>query len=80
MATDKYHVTTNLDWSSLEKDIGVLVDNQLNFEEEICYFVAGYNKIVDVILRPFLHLNEKSVGLLNNNSYAHTSITPLRFG
>jgi hypothetical protein len=67
-----YHMTTNentmtLDWSSLEKDLGVLVDSQLNFEEEIATRVKKANKIVGIIRRSFFHLNEKSFRILFNS-------------
>jgi hypothetical protein len=61
------HATTTLAWSTLEKDLGVLVDNQLHFDEEISARVKKANNIVGIIRRSFLHLNEKSFALLYNS-------------
>ena len=54
------HGPVALEWSQCEKDLGVLVDSELSFNQEISTRVCKANKIVGIIRRSFLHLNEKS--------------------
>lgn len=55
---------TPLTWSDCEKDLGVLVDSHLTFEEEIGSRVKKANSMVAVIRRTFTHLDIDNFPLL----------------
>ena len=50
-----------------EKDLGVMIDSHLNFENHINETVKKANKIVGVIKRNFKDLNVKTFVLLNKS-------------
>ena len=50
---------TNLEHINSEKDIGVIIDSQLKFEEHIGVKVKKANQMFAVIRRTFQHLDEK---------------------
>jgi ribonuclease P/MRP protein subunit RPP40 len=49
---------TTLAWSESEKDLGVLVDGELNFKDEICARAKKGNTIMGIIRRTFTYMNE----------------------
>jgi hypothetical protein len=58
---DKYKLLGNtLDQVELEKDIGVIIDEQLNFEKHINKKIKKATSISGLIRRIFQHLDEKS--------------------
>ncbi len=42
-----------------ERDLGVIIDNQLSFDEHLAEKVKEANKVMEIIRRSFLTLNEK---------------------
>ena len=50
---------TIISWTKAEKDLGVIVDEELKFQEEIEGRTKKGNKIVGVIRRTFTYLDEK---------------------
>ena len=46
--------------SDFEKDLGVLVDKDLNFKNHVAYITANANKILGVIRRTFDHLTPET--------------------
>jgi hypothetical protein len=56
-----YHIgDTVLDTVTSERDIGVLVDNQLHFDDHVKKTAAKANRIMGVIRRSYSHLDECS--------------------
>ena len=47
------------EWSVCEKDLGVLVDEELTFKEEICARAKKGNSIMGIIRRTFTYMNEE---------------------
>ena len=47
-----------------EKDLGVIVDNQLKFSEHIESIARKANRVVGCIARTFKHMNKKSFMLI----------------
>ena len=56
MINPEDNTVTKLPESSLEKDLGVLVDDQLTFKEHIATATAKANRVLGVIRRSFQHL------------------------
>ena len=54
----------SLERSTLEKDLGILIDCQLNFTEHMFAASKKANGIMGVIRRTFTHLDLKCFGLL----------------
>ena len=50
--------------STCEKDLGILVDKELNFEDHIMDKIKKANKILGLIRRSFIHLDQKSFLIL----------------
>jgi len=63
MVTEKNEVI-ELEESSHEKDIGVIIDDKLNFEAHISEKVNTANRIAGTIRRTYEHLDEESFALL----------------
>ena len=66
-ASDTDHYTmktengnTNLNWSHMEKDLGVLIDGKLTFADEVRSRIKKGNVIVGTIRRTFSSLNEST--------------------
>lgn len=51
---------TNLNWSTTEKDLGVMIDGKLTFAEEVRSRIKKGNMIVGTIRRTFTSLNEST--------------------
>lgn len=49
---------------TVEKDLGILVDNQLNFDQHITTQASKANKVMGVIRRSFTHLDQHNFKLL----------------
>lgn len=56
---DYYLDGTKLEETACEKDLGVYVDNKLNFEEHIDQKIKKGNQIMGIIRRSFRHLNKR---------------------
>ena len=54
----------DLENTEVEKDIGVYVDKNLNFQEQITNKTKQANQIMGIIRRTFDHLDHKSFSLL----------------
>ena len=52
--------SSTLDWSTAEKDLGIMMDNQLKFSEELNRRVNKANSIMGVICRTFWFLDEET--------------------
>ena len=50
--------------TKVERDLGVLVDSQLAFKDHISQAVAKSNKLLGIIRRSFVHLDEDTIRLL----------------
>ena len=50
--------------TKVERDLGVLVDSQLTFKDHISQAVAKSNKLLGIIRRSFVHLDEDTIRLL----------------
>ena len=55
---------TDLQWTKCEKDIGVMIDDSLSFNQEIQTRAKKANSIVGIIRRSFLHLTEENFKIL----------------
>ena len=55
---------TSLERSTLEKDLGILIDCELNFSEDMFAAAKKANGIMGVIRRTFTHLDLKCFSLL----------------
>ena len=55
---------TVLGWSQREKDLGVQVEGDLEFKEEVCIRAKKGNAIMGIIRRTFTYLNEDTFCLL----------------
>ena len=56
---DNNYTTINLEESEFEKDLGVYIDNKLNFKEHVNRSTSKANKIMGVIRRTFDYLSEE---------------------
>ena len=62
---DSYTILgVNLDQTSVEKDLGVLVDSQLKFRQQAALATSKANRILGLIRHSFAHLDKRSVPLL----------------
>jgi hypothetical protein len=59
-----YDATEDLQWTKCEKDLGVMIDDSLNFNQEIQTRAKKANTIVGIIRRSFLHLTEENFKIL----------------
>ena len=59
-APNKYKLyNTDLDTTTAERDLGVIVDNKLNFNEHIAKQSKKANMVMGIIRRTFKHLDDK---------------------
>ena len=66
VSTNKSDQPATLKSSTVEKDLGVLVDNKLKFDKHVAHITSKANRLVGLIRRSFNFLDAQNFKLLYN--------------